>query len=66
MRWNGRVVVERALAAATVVEFAIADDVGTNELTIEAAIDPASADATAAAATGPVGVAVGELRFKGR
>ncbi|MBK9030798.1 MAG: hypothetical protein IPL61_05565 [Myxococcales bacterium] len=65
VRWNGRVVADRSLEQATNLTWTIAGDVGINELTIEAAIDPPSAEATAYAATGPVGVAVGELRFTG-
>lgn len=66
VRWNGKIVVDQAIGAATMVSWPAVGDVGTNELTIEAAIDPPSAEATTYAAQGPVGVAVGELRFSGQ
>jgi hypothetical protein len=66
VRWNGKVVVDRTIGEATMVSWPVVGAVGTNELTIEAAIDPPSAEATVYAAQGPVGVAVGELRFSGQ
>jgi hypothetical protein len=66
VRWNGRVVVDRAIAGATPLEWTIVGDVGMNDLSIEAAIDPPSVVAGSLGAVEPVGVALGELRFTGQ
>ena len=66
VRWNGKVVVDRSLAAETVVTWPIEGDVGINELVVEAAIDPLSERARARGATAATGLGVIELRFTGR
>ena len=66
VRWNGRVVVDRTLDGPTTVSWPVRGDVGTNLLELEAPIDPPSDVARTYGAAGPVGVAVGELRFSGQ
>jgi hypothetical protein len=63
VRWNGRVVAEKAVTGETELTWRIRGDVGLSRLEVEAPIDPASDDALAWGAIGPVGVALGELRF---
>ena len=66
VRWNGKVVVDRALSAETVVTWPIEGNVGINELVIEAALDPVSERAQARGARTATGVGVLDLRFTGR
>lgn len=65
VRWNGRVVAERALTGEAEVSWTIEGDVGLNQLELEAPVEPASDEARAWGAVGAVGVAVGDLRFTG-
>ena len=67
VRWNDRIVFRGPLGAQpTTVDWMIAGEVGLQELVIESEVAPAAAELGGVPVpSGPVGVAVGVLRFSG-